>query len=68
MMVDQKYATYGKPTREQAIRLIQIWNYENHDREPVEINDLEIMVKRCAAQYDTGWRTKLMKYKGVRLG
>jgi len=55
---------YGKPSWEQTIRLLKIWNYEHPDKEPQEFTKENIKASQIAYQY-RNWPDKLIKYKNV---
>ncbi|WP_273523348.1 hypothetical protein [Mailhella massiliensis] len=61
------FPNYGKPNREQTIRLIQIWNHEYPEETPMEITEATIESMSCVAQYDAYWEENIKKYEGVEL-
>lgn len=57
---------YGKPSWEQTIRLIEIWNHEHPDKEPGDFTEDNIKASQIAYQY-RNWPEELEKYEGIDL-
>ena len=58
--------SYGKPSWEQTIRLIKIWNHEHPDKEPEDFTEDNIKAFQCMYVY-YDWSKELEKYEGIDL-
>ena len=58
--------SYGKPSWEQTIRLIKIWNYKHPDKEPEELTEENIKISQLVYEYEN-WPVTLEQYEGVEL-